>query len=709
MALFADAGAARRRAQRWAGLFLLYLAFAVAATHPLALRARDHLFGEGSPPLNVWSMGWVLHQLPRDPIHLFDANAFHPYARTLAFSEHLLVPALLGAPVALLTGNLVLTHNVVALASLALAGLGMHLLARKLTGDDIAALGAGLLYAFHTWNLNELARIQILSNQWFPLVLLALLRFFEHPSPRRAAVAAVLYLLQALSCMYWALYLPLLVGPVLAGLAWRHRPPLRSLVPLVAALGAALLLSALFALPYLRNGRELGLERGVPESLRPGRYLDVLPGNLLYARALGTALPNQNAAHFLGFLGMGLGLLGLVRGDWAREHAALGRPLALLFAAGLLLSLGPELRWGETVLGPGPYALLRSWAPGFRNVRYPERFSLFAVLGLAPLVAAGLAATRRHVGSAAAAGLALLLFVEHFSAPLKLSPVPVGDAIPAVYRWLASDAGARVTAEVPASRFHLERLDALPMYLSTVHWKRTVQGFTGYFPPTYNFTKWRLLHVPDPESLMFLARLGVDTVLVAPEGGRPPEWATDDPRWERHGPFPEGHVALRLRAAGAAGFSAPPSDASGFAEIDRREWVVQASRPGAEAAVDGDEDTAWTTADEQGRGDFYRIRLARPAPVARIAMGVGSPFCFPMRFKVLGETQGDWVELPFDREAAYDRLFSSLLFEPRVPRLVVDLEGRTVDGIRIRITETDPFRMPWAMSEVRLFERVRGR
>ena len=678
---------------------LLYLAFAVLATLPLGLEARDHLFGEGTPPLNVWSMGWVLHQLPRNPLHLFDANAFHPYPRSLAFSEHLFVPALLGAPVALATGNLVLAHNAVALLSLTLAGLGMHLLARHLTGDGVAALGAGLLYAFHTWNLNELARLQILSNQWFPFLLLALLRFFDEPSPRRALLAALAYLLQSLSCMYWALYLPFLVIPALAWLAWRRRPSLRSVAPLLAGLGAALLVTALFALPYLENGRELGQERESPESLPVGRYLDVLPGNLLYSRILGTALPNQNAAHFLGFVALALGLLGWTRGAWRGGRGVLRGPLALLLVTGFLLSLGPEIRLGETVLGPGPYAVLRSWAPGFRSVRYPERFALLVALALSPLVAAGLARVRLRAGRSAALALALLVFAEHYSAPLKLTEIATGNAVPEVYRWIASDAATRVTAEVPASRFRLERLDALPMYFSTFHWKRTVQGFTGYFPPTYNFVKWRLFHVPEPESLRFLARLGVDTLVVAPEAGAPPAWTA---ALKRIGPFAGGQVALRLGPGSP--FGPPPSD-DGFVEIDREGWSVQASRPGAEAAIDGDPETAWTVPDEQGRGDFYRIRLARPSPVARIAMDVASPFCFPMRFKVLGDVDGEWAELPYDHESAYDGLFASLLFRPRAARMVVDLDGRAVQGLRIRITETDAFRMPWTMSEVRLFSR----
>jgi hypothetical protein len=75
-----------------------------------------------------------------------------------------------------------------------------------------APFSAGLLYAFHTWNVNELARLQILSNEWFPFLLLMLLRFFAAPRARTAVLAALFYVLQSLSCMYWALYLPLLVA-----------------------------------------------------------------------------------------------------------------------------------------------------------------------------------------------------------------------------------------------------------------------------------------------------------------------------------------------------------------------------------------------------------------------------------------------------------------------------------------------------------------
>ena len=38
---------------------------------------------------NTWVVAWVAHQLPRDPMHLFDAPIFYPGRDTLAFSEHM--------------------------------------------------------------------------------------------------------------------------------------------------------------------------------------------------------------------------------------------------------------------------------------------------------------------------------------------------------------------------------------------------------------------------------------------------------------------------------------------------------------------------------------------------------------------------------------------------------------------------------------------
>jgi hypothetical protein len=440
----------------------------------------------------------------------------------------------------------------------------------------------------------------------------------------------------------------------------------------------------------------------MPEPVALDRYFDVLPGNVLYERWLGTAHVNADAAHFLGFIPIALALTGATapRGRW--KTFDLLRPVLLAFVAGgLLLGAGPVLRAGPWVLEPGPYAWVHRFVPGFGAVRYPERFALFVVLGLAPLAAAGLARLRPHIGSAGAVALAGLTFLEHFSAPLRLEPLPSGKAIPSVYPWLGKEAGVQVVAEVPEPQYFLDRAGALPMYFSTAHWKRTVQGFTGYYPPAYRYARWRLFQFPSPETFAFLERFGVDTVVVRPEFAGP---LPANDRWEVVGPFSEGHRVLRARAPRGLQVPAPDTAPDGLRELPREHWRVVASGPGATRAVDGDRETSWTTAPVATVGDFYRVVLPEPAEVARISLEVGSPYEFPTRVRILGEgPEGSPVEIDWDEGQAYDRLMSWLVHRPLEARLDLEITPRVLRGVRLRLKDPDPFLMRWRIAEIRLY------
>ena len=92
-----DRPATRRRALVVA--LAAYLALASLHTWPLVtdlggLSRNDN----ADTMLNEWAIAWVAHALASDPLHLFDGNIFHPSDSTLAYSEPLIVPALLGAP-----------------------------------------------------------------------------------------------------------------------------------------------------------------------------------------------------------------------------------------------------------------------------------------------------------------------------------------------------------------------------------------------------------------------------------------------------------------------------------------------------------------------------------------------------------------------------------------------------------------------------------
>src|SRR6185436_3671255 len=116
--------------------------------HPATQGVTDRPDGR----LNAWILAWDVHALAHAPTRLFDAPIFHPLPDSLAFSENLIVPALLGAP-ALAAGGPVLGYNVVLLLSLVASGLGTQLLARRFTDDRLAAFVAGAFFAVgpHRW------------------------------------------------------------------------------------------------------------------------------------------------------------------------------------------------------------------------------------------------------------------------------------------------------------------------------------------------------------------------------------------------------------------------------------------------------------------------------------------------------------------------------------------------------------------------------
>ncbi|MBN1137119.1 MAG: hypothetical protein JXM73_11055, partial [Anaerolineae bacterium] len=87
---------------------LLFVVLSLVFTHPLALHLADAVEDRQDALLNVWITAWDGHQLLTDPLHLFDANIFYPYPRTLAYSELLLGNALLALPITAVSGNPVL-------------------------------------------------------------------------------------------------------------------------------------------------------------------------------------------------------------------------------------------------------------------------------------------------------------------------------------------------------------------------------------------------------------------------------------------------------------------------------------------------------------------------------------------------------------------------------------------------------------------------
>src|SRR5215831_19037130 len=171
-----------------ASILAVCLLLAVVHTWPLALHpARYSRNDNADTELNEWILAWVEHQLPRDPAHLFEANIFYPAHDSLAFSEPLIVPALMGAPIAWFGGSPVLVYNLVLIAGFTLTAFATVVLVEAWTGSSLAGLVAGSLFAFNTHTLTRLSHIQAIHLYALPIALLAFDRIVRDEQRYRAA------------------------------------------------------------------------------------------------------------------------------------------------------------------------------------------------------------------------------------------------------------------------------------------------------------------------------------------------------------------------------------------------------------------------------------------------------------------------------------------------------------------------------------------
>ncbi len=175
-------------------------------------------------------VSWVAHVLPTDPLNLFNAPIFFPEPRTLAYSEHMLVPSLMGAPLLWAGVDPVVVYNLLVLAGFALSGWTMSLVMSAWTGSMTAGIVSGMLFAFNAHLLTRLPHLQALHVEFLPLALYAfdqvLVRSRRLPSAALALAAA--FVLQALCSNYTLVFLSaaLIVAAIVRLPEWtptRHR------------------------------------------------------------------------------------------------------------------------------------------------------------------------------------------------------------------------------------------------------------------------------------------------------------------------------------------------------------------------------------------------------------------------------------------------------------------------------------------------------
>ena len=235
------------------------------------------------------------------------------------------------APIYWLTGNAVLLYNVALIGSFALAGIGMYLLARDLTGRRDAAVLAALAFMWCPNRAPHVTHLQVLMNGWMPIALWALHRYFATGSRRALAGFAAAFVVQGLSNGYFLFFLAVPVAIVAIVELVRHRDRLATHALHLAAAAIVIGLAiAPVAATYLRVKREQGLSRtrgdAVQFGARPADYVTVSHQPRLWSKVLPIGAGEKELFPGLVVIVLALGVLvPATRRDGVDARARAGR------------------------------------------------------------------------------------------------------------------------------------------------------------------------------------------------------------------------------------------------------------------------------------------------------------------------------------------------------------------------------------------------
>jgi len=520
--------AARALRSHWTLAALVFALLAVVHTWPLVtepgtLSRNDN----GDAQLNEWILAWVAHQLPRHPLQLFEGNIFYPAKDVLAFSEPLIVPALMVAPALWLGASPVLAMNLAMLIGFALTGLATYALIYAWTRDRLAGITAGSLFAFNTHTLTRLPHVQALHAYGMPLSLLLADRLIAHPSPATAMLLGACMAMMAYTSGYFVVFATVMIAVVLLVRTadWAGR-----FVRVAGMFGLAAATAGVLALPLIIPYRRVAVEQHMVRPLAEANlYSATFSGYLaasgrlhfetwsagFFANPVDTFFPGGIAV-LLSLLAIGYALRG--RDDRIR--------VAMVFAIGLtgfVLSLGPKTP---------VYAWLYAAFPPMQGLRAAARFGGLFLLAIALLAGMGLARLRQGSGgggqpgnkrwaTAVAIAAVFLVNLEALRAPFEYRR---WGGIPEIYKLLANEPGQVVLAEMPFYPPNAVFENAEYVLNSTAHWRPLMNGYSGYTPTTYREVAWLMWYFPDARAFPPMIANGVTHIMFHPH------------RWGREAP-----------------------------------------------------------------------------------------------------------------------------------------------------------------------------
>lgn len=437
---------------------------------------------------------------------------FYGVQGSLAFSDSYFMQSILAFPIFLISRNIILSYNLLAILTLFVSFLSMYILSFYLTKNFFASTLASTIYVF---NPNIMGRfpehLMLYSLEWIPLIFLFLEKSFKNPTSKNIFFFFLFLTCQLLSSLYYLVFLSVILPIYFLIRVLQQELKLKSFLNKGFLLGLCLFMAASFSLGsiYFKFYSIESIGRDLSSAIN----FSAKPDEFFTAVSL-----NKDAEHhlFVGWIVLSFLAIGLFVYFKKKPNDKMLNLFLLLMLLSFILSLGPK---GYL------YSLIYQINPLFSFIRVPSRFAAFFFFFLSlslALIWIKIFQNRGLKEKVIFTIFIIMIIVEYFNLPLKFADV--SSQTRQFYQYIDSRPDIKVIVELPMGE-GLEKIgnevrkinfdSGYLLFAATLHSKRLLNGYSGYIPQDYA-RKLRLFNtgILNKQKLAQIKDWGVDAIIL---------------------------------------------------------------------------------------------------------------------------------------------------------------------------------------------------
>ncbi len=514
--------------------FLIFFIASIYITFPLIFHLGNFATGLGDELVISWIQNWVIHSVLTNPFSILDANIYYPYQNSLAFSDLFLTSSILAILPLKIIGEPIVAVNVTLISSLIMLGFFLYLLIQFLTKDFLLSILGGVLIIFSPVTLDKIVHIQVLAIQWVPLSILFFFLFIKNYRTRYLVLSLLFFVLQTYNSFLpgYFIFFSYLIILIHVFFYNRHSFNLFFVKKNMVITIVFFVLLIPVALPYYQVSREFSYVRDIREAI----HFALQPQDLLYPNQY-SRLQNDlikifpaNRLSRNGYLGFTFSVLSavilVIFFIKFKKKEIIFNSFIVIAIFGLVMSFGPALHWnGQTIHKPLPiplpYALFYYIFPGFQGLRNSARWEMLFALMMAVSICLFLFSASKKAKKLTRVIVYTLLIasvIAEYNYPMKFVKVVQTKDFPKVYAWLKHLPGNVKIIEMPVYNWNLQPFvssERTREYYSAIHFKKMVNGASGFSPPPWqNMVLNLLANFPSNETMNSLRSMNINYIIV---------------------------------------------------------------------------------------------------------------------------------------------------------------------------------------------------